>query len=209
MQTNGHINGHTNGHTDRHTSGRAPEYDAIVIGSGTAGATIARELTRRKKKVLILERGGNTPLKEKLSTVAAIADQVKVGDGRLQTTRALTTGGTTSLYFGVAHDPRLDVFQGLGIDLSAELREVRRELPIAPLPDELITEQGRRLQDTAISLGHDWQKNDMLVDQSKCKAGYSYDAKWKARSFVDEALQNGASLVNRANVQQILVNNKQ
>ena len=32
---------------------KGPEYDAIVVGSGTCGATIARELSKQKKKVLI------------------------------------------------------------------------------------------------------------------------------------------------------------
>ena len=32
-------------------------YDCIVVGSGTAGAVIARELSGRGQKVLILERG--------------------------------------------------------------------------------------------------------------------------------------------------------
>jgi choline dehydrogenase-like flavoprotein len=30
-------------------------FDAIVVGTGPGGATVARELGRRKKKVLVLE----------------------------------------------------------------------------------------------------------------------------------------------------------
>ncbi len=37
-------------------------YDAIVIGSGPGGATIARDLTRQGKRVLILERGHGNPI---------------------------------------------------------------------------------------------------------------------------------------------------
>ena len=39
------------------------EYDVIVVGSGPGGATVAKELSRHNKKVLILEWGGNAPLK--------------------------------------------------------------------------------------------------------------------------------------------------
>ena len=39
------------------------QFDAIIVGSGPGGATVARELTRRNKKVLILEWGSNAPIK--------------------------------------------------------------------------------------------------------------------------------------------------
>ena len=39
------------------------EYDVIVVGSGPGGATVANELSKQNKKVLILEWGNNIPLK--------------------------------------------------------------------------------------------------------------------------------------------------
>lgn len=180
------------------------EFDAIVIGSGTAGATVARELSRQKKKVLILERGGNGPLKESLMGFATISDEVKLGD-KLTTIRALTTGGSSSLYFGVVNYPPMDDFRALGLDISSELEEVKKELPIAPLRDQLIGAQAARLQESATALGHSWHKHDMLVDQAKCAGGYSYEAKWKARTYVDDAVRDGATLVNRATVGKVIV----
>ncbi|MFW6415508.1 MAG: NAD(P)-binding protein, partial [Thermodesulfobacteriota bacterium] len=38
------------------------EYDAIVVGSGPGGATVARELTRNSQKVLLLEWGDYNPV---------------------------------------------------------------------------------------------------------------------------------------------------
>ena len=37
-------------------------YDAIVVGSGPGGATVAKELSVKGKKVLLLEWGDNNPL---------------------------------------------------------------------------------------------------------------------------------------------------
>lgn len=191
-------------------SSECDEFDAIIVGSGTCGATIARELGRQKKKVLILERGGNTALKETLGTVAAIGDQVLLGEDTerrrpIATMRALTTGGSTGLYFALATDPPLETFRALGIDLSDEIETVRKELPIAPLPDELLSTQAKRLRDSAVALGHAWTKRDLFVDASKCTSSYSYEAKWKARTYVDDALASGATLINRATVNKVLV----
>lgn len=182
------------------------EFDAIIIGSGTCGATIARELSYKKKKVLILERGANSPLKESFFGIASIADQVSL-NGKVKAMRAITTGGSTALYFGVAMLPPIDTFKALGIDLSKELEEVQKEVPLAELPDELLGEQAKVLRDSALELGFDWKKNLMLIDQSKCTSGYSYEAKWKAKSFVDEAIQEGATLINQATVLKVIVEN--
>jgi len=184
---------------------RENEFDAIVVGSGTCGATIARELSKKRKKVLILERGTNVTLKESALGIASIADEVAVGNN-MKAMRAITTGGSTSLYFAVASLPPLDSFKSLGIDLSDELKQVQQELPIATLPDDLLSAQSMRLRESALALGYAWKKNLMMIDQSKCTGGYCYDAKWKAKSYVQEALKGGAKLINRATVRKVLVN---
>ena len=43
-------------------AGVTESFDAIVVGSGPGGAAVARELSRRGWKVLILERGGKAPV---------------------------------------------------------------------------------------------------------------------------------------------------
>jgi hypothetical protein len=184
------------------------EFDAIVVGSGPSGATIARELSKRRKRVLILERGDNAPLKEGLFATASILNAVSVSDN-LATTRAFTTGGTTAIYFAVADFPPVDIFLSIGIDISRELEEAKRELPLAVLPDELLGAQAIRVRESAIELGYPWKKNTMLVDLSKCASGYAYEAKWNARSYVREAVEDGATLITRARVLKVLVEKKQ
>jgi hypothetical protein len=93
----------------------------------------------------------------------------------------------------------------LGVDLSAELEETRRELPIAELPDEFLPPQSILIRDSARALGYAFKKNPMLVDQSKCTQGaYSYAAKWKARSYLTEASERGATLITRATVRCVI-----
>lgn len=184
-------------------SGR--EYDVIIVGSGTCGATLARELTRRNKKVLILEQGRDSVLRESFGSMAAITKEYSVGDD-LKAATAATVGGSTSLYFGVCKLPTADTYSSLGIDLSAEVAEAKRELPIAELPDEFLSPQSLVLRKSAAELGYKFKKNLMLVDASKCASGeYSYDARWKAKAYVEEAVDFGATLITQATVTRVLV----
>lgn len=180
------------------------EVDAIVVGSGPGGATVARELSKRGKSVLILERGGNAPLKNTLLATASILNAVSVNDTMVMG-RALTTGGTTAVYMAATAPPPLDTFRSLGIDLSEALADAQRELPLADLPDELLRPQTIRLRESALALGYEWFADQALVDLSKCTSGYAYAAKWNARSYVQEAVENGATLINRARVLKVLV----
>jgi hypothetical protein len=183
------------------------EFDVIVVGSGTCGATIARELVKQNKKVLVLEKGANIPLKETFFGIAAIAKEVPVGDN-LNATTAFTVGGSTSIYFGVCKLPTSDTFAKLGIDLSEELEEVKRELPIAELRDEFLPPQSIVVRDSARELGYPMKKHPMLIDQSECAQGsYSYEAKWKAKNYIAEAIDKGASLISKAAVERVIVEN--
>jgi choline dehydrogenase-like flavoprotein len=184
------------------------EYDAIVIGSGPGGATVARELSKRKKRVLILERGGDASPKEGSPAIGSILNTVSVGDN-LATARAFTTGGTTAVYYAVADFPPLETFLSLGIDISNELEEAKRELPLVVLPDELFGAQAIRVRDSALELGYVWKKKTMLIDLSKCASGYNYEAKWNARRYALEAVAEGAALINRATVLKALIEKKQ
>jgi choline dehydrogenase-like flavoprotein len=186
------------------TSSNDHEFDAIVVGTGPAGATLARELTRKKKRVLILERGSDAPYRGGFLATASILNTVPIGD-TMATARAITTGGTSAVYFGVANDPPLEIFQALGIDLAPHLAEAKKELPLGVLPDQLLGAQAIRVRDSAAELGLPLTKNQMLIDQTKCPTGYAVAAKWNARTFVDEAVAGGATFISRAEVLKVLI----
>lgn len=182
------------------------EFDCIVVGSGPSGSTIARELSKRKKSVLILESGGQAPVKQDFLSMMSVYHAVSVGEN-LATANASTTGGSTTIYFAVAGFPSLDAFRSLGVDISKELEDAKRELPLSVLPENLIGEQTKVVRASALELGYVWDKNPMLIDQSKCESGYNFDAKWNARIYLDQAVEYGATLVTHARVQKVLVEN--
>ncbi|MET0962660.1 MAG: FAD-dependent oxidoreductase [Noviherbaspirillum sp.] len=195
-------------------------YDAVIVGSGPAGAVVARDLARRKLRVLILEQGSAAPLKGTLRQMAAIAAVPGKGvffslDGSLLV-RGVTAGGSSAINFATAMAPPMPLFAKYGVDLQPALEELRRELPMAPLPDQLIGPMAARIMQGAKALGHDWHKLDKMIFPDKCRAacwrcayGCPFGAKWTARTMLDEAVEHGAQLVPGARAQRVITRDGQ
>jgi choline dehydrogenase-like flavoprotein len=195
-------------------------YDVIVAGTGPGGATVARELTNRGKKVLMLEWGPYEPIRG--SALQAAYQLAFPGKGMLITNKALalvrgiTTGGSSVFYYETAFQPPLDLLKKYGVDVEAEVAEARAELPIAPLSDDLMGPMAKRLMQSGQELGFDWQKLPKYIYQDKCRPdcwrcqyGCPYGAKWGARMYVEEALEKGAELIARAKVNRVITDGRQ
>lgn len=195
------------------------EFDAIVCGSGPGGATVARELSRKGKKVLILEWGDNDPVKGTFTQTIPRAfipgKSLLITPELLLMVRAITTGGSSLLYCATAFDPPVDMLKSCGVDISQEVDEVKHDVPIAPLSDELMGEGPRLFLKSAVELGYDCNKLNKFIYQDKCKPkcqlssyGCPHGAKWTARNFVDEALEHGAKMINFAKVEKVIIDNR-
>ncbi len=194
------------------------QYDVIVAGSGPGGASTARELARRGKRVLILEQGSASPVAGTLSQMARFAAVPGKGaflhrDASLLV-QGINAGGSSTVNFATAADPPAALFAAHGIDLSEQLRALRAELPIGPLPDALIGPAATRLMAGARSLGLDWRKLDKMIRPQLCRAGCwrcvygcPFGAKWTARDFIDEAASHGATLLDHARVSRVIIDN--
>jgi len=75
-----------------------PEYDLCIIGSGPAGATVARELGGRGLRIAVLESGGRrpSPLGDRLRRVKSEGLQVK------EHSRERTLGGASTTWAGLS-----------------------------------------------------------------------------------------------------------
>lgn len=192
--------------------------DVVVVGSGPGGASVAQDLAKHGKKVVILERGKSYKrVGSTLTTLFMIDRQsllfpkegVRVG-------RALTTGGSSVIYCGTAVLPPKWIAEKYKIDLSEFVEAARQEIGIKPLPDKLIGAASRRIMEAARDLGFNWNPMDKFIDAEKCDLkcpncmlGCTKGAKWTARNYVQEAVDKGATLLNQALVQEVLVENKQ
>lgn len=193
-------------------------YDAIVVGSGPGGASVARELARRSLSVLVLEQGSAAPVAGTLKQMAAIAAVPGKGafihrDASLLV-QGITVGGSSTINFATAAPPPLDMFAAYGVDLAPALESLRAELPIAPLPDSLIGPMAARIMQSALAIGLDWHKLDKMIRPQICRTGCwrcvygcPFGAKWTARDFIDEARLEGAHLIDAARATRIILRN--
>ena len=181
-------------------------YDYLIIGTGSAGATLARELSARGRRVLMIERGEHRALKETLWESVSILNEVKVAP-KLKDPRVFAAGGSTAMYLAVADDPPVEAFRAVGIDIRPDYAAAQQELPLAVTPDDMLSPQALRLRDAAIGQGLAWTKNRMLIDHERCRGAYDYAAKWKALAFVEDAIRSGARLQCEAIVERILTEN--
>ena len=195
------------------------KYDAIVVGTGPGGATVAREMTNAGKKVLMLDWGSNAPIKgsnaQAFGYIGTPYKSLYFINSGLGLVRAITVGGSSVVYYATAWEPPFEFWDKYGIDLRGEAAEVKKDVPIGPLKDELIGPSAKMIAKSALDLGYNWQKLNKFVYQDKCRSacdkcdlGCPYGAKWSSRMFVEEATAKGAELLDLAHVTRVIVENK-
>ncbi|MFP4039336.1 MAG: GMC family oxidoreductase N-terminal domain-containing protein [Desulfosudaceae bacterium] len=194
--------------------------EVVVVGSGPGGATVARELTRAGRKVIILERGGHNRPRGRMHTFIKSMGGYFGSPGRgllltpdlLMMVRAITVGGTTMFYTATAWDPPYEKWRSFGVDLSREETEkIKQELKISPLPDDWIGPAASGIMSSALELGYDWHKLHKFIDTSReridCMDTYCGDrhgTKWEAYQWIMTAVDEGARLMPRMYCDEIM-----
>lgn len=190
-------------------------YDVIVVGSGPGGATVSKEISNIEGKVLILEWGDNNPLTgsfwQGARSLLIPGKSLLITPQLLSLVRGITTGGSTIHYYATCFTVPFKMLERYGINIKDEVKELRNELPIAPLKDEMVGPMARRIMNSALDLGYDWKKLDKIIYQDRWKPEYAFGhngdphrMKWSARMYIEEAVNNGANLINNAKVIRVL-----
>jgi len=191
------------------------EFDAIVVGTGPGGGSVARDLTKYGKKVLILERGDYEPTRGNVTQMLKRGwipvTKMPITTRGALVPRGITTGGTSNLYTATAYEPPFEILEKYGVDIREEIAALRAELPIGPIRDDLMNPAARLFMQSARDLGHDCKKLDKFIYQDNCLRncescvfGCPNDAKWNSRYLVDEAVENGATIFNHAHVKRVI-----
>ncbi len=196
-------------------------YDVIVIGTGAGGATVAKDLSIKGRKVLILEKG--TKQKDgsyvshmktkKIHLKNHLSDEDKKKYEFLTYPLDLTNieeiGGTTTSSIGNAcfscsgcySNSIMQQFEDKKLDIFEELLEASGELNVTYFPKKLWGHSTQLIAKAGEELGYVVEPMPKFINFEKCRLcgkcvnGCVFDAKWDATYFVKEALEYGADLI--------------
>lgn len=193
----------------------------LIVGSGAGGATLARELSKRGREVLVIEKGRHE------KKVGTVNDAVRFYDGNRLTWMPLKTkegvtvwrtfmaGGTTVVSCGNGVRSLERELAAHGIGLEAEFAEAEQETAVAPIDERLISDGSRSLMAAARDLGYQMALMPKFIDPVKCKAcaqcvvGCAAGAKWTAIEYLVEASRLGAEVMYETAVNEVVVENGQ
>lgn len=200
----------------------------IVVGSGPGGASVARQLARAGRKVILLERGRDergkfyygTYLGPILYTDRSTFLYSKEG---LNIIRPLMVGGATSMYCGSAALPPAWLLDKYHVDIRSQVQETIQEIGIAALPPQARGAASTRLAEAAIGLGYKWEpllkfmrspKQSTAAEGVECRGancmlGCRCGAKWNAGEWVDQAVAAGCELITQARVDELVIEHQQ
>ncbi|MCI5867606.1 MAG: GMC family oxidoreductase N-terminal domain-containing protein [Methanosphaera sp.] len=178
----------------------------IIIGAGTGGLSVAKELSKNKDaEVLIIEKG---PL-------ADTKDAYKYYDtwdrNEMEIIKTTLVGGSSTVIAGNFIPSFVEELKKYDIDITKQLDELKDELKIAPMPESHIGDADHILQKAAEELGFDMQPMPKAIDATKCKQcgkcawGCPHGAKWSSLEDLKIAQQNGAKLITDEEVVKLLV----
>lgn len=194
----------------------ARSYDHIVVGSGPGGAAVARDLTASGERVLIAEWGDEAPVTGTFQQAGA--ELLNPGrslfvDNDVVVLRGVTVGGSSIYYYATATEPPYEIFDRHGVDLREAIAAARADLPVARFDPALIGTKATAIQDAAQRLGYDWHPLEKLVYEDRYESNQPmgfygapvFEAKWNARLWIDEAVDDGAELLTGVRVEQVLI----
>jgi len=198
---------------------RHERHDVLIVGSGAGGATLARELTKRGKAVLVVERGVYATKLGSFRNILPhfdanpITRTPKKSKEGVILWRTRMAGGSTIVSCGNATRCLEAELSDFGITLDREFAEAEAEMGAAPIDEGLLSDGSRRIAEAAHALGYEMEPMPKFIDPVQCKKcgqcvmGCPSGAKWAATRYLDEAIAGEADIVYETSVERVLVEN--
>jgi choline dehydrogenase-like flavoprotein len=201
----------------------------LVIGTGAAGAMVARHLALTGNEVRVMEAGQPfKPLTRKIMHAGPLRRVGLLGSertisrffpymrttrsGEVVTVRGLCAGGCTVLSCGNMV-PSERGLREIGLDLGPEFQEIGSMLPICTIPRERWRPTTRDMFDVAARMGLSPSPTPKAVDPRKCvgcgmcELGCSTGARWDSRVWLNDAVKLGTEVLFDQQVGQVIVEN--
>jgi choline dehydrogenase-like flavoprotein len=187
------------------------KYEFTIIGSGAGGATLARELSKKGKQVLVVERGGHD--KRGSFEDFLVGLDVPTSQEGVSVYRKIMAGGSTVVSAGCGIRSLEEELSGFGISLDQEFEEAEQDTGVSLLDTKFISEGCEKIMWASKELGYQMEPMPKFVDTEKCKkcgmcvCGCARGAKWTALDYLQEASEAGVEILYETTVEQVTVQN--
>jgi choline dehydrogenase-like flavoprotein len=196
------------------------KYEFVIVGSGAGGATLAKQLARKGKQVLVVERG---KYEEKIGTIRGnrrYYDMDKLTRTSFAKSRegvillrTFMAGGSTVVSCGNGVRCLEEELSHLGINLEKEFDEAEGEMQISPIPEAVLSVGSKRIMWASAELGYKMELMPKFIDSMTCRMcgdcawGCIAGAKWTALDYLKEASQAGAEVLYNTRIEQVIFQN--
>lgn len=190
------------------------EYDYIIVGAGLCGLVLAKELSQKNKKVLILERGGFVSRLGTAFYTPFFYDKMALLKSRqgVNIHRFFGVGGTSIVSCGNAVEFTREEYNRIGIDFSEQMDAAKKESHVKEGGLQ-IGRVSARIMDAANRLGYNmkpmpkFSMTDRCASCGNCVLGCGYDSKWTSRECLKDIDLKQNKLVTNFCVKKILHTN--
>lgn len=190
--------------------------DIVVIGSGAGGASVAKELAKQGRDVLVLEKGKLVHKVGKQREALKYYDRFALRSSieGFFVYSAIMGGGTTNISCGNGMPVLAEELKDLGIDLSSEFEETEKEIGVKPISEKLIGKGSRLIMDIGNEMGLEMKPMPKYVNASKCVScglcvlGCKRGAKWTTMDYIRQMHEFGGKIFYNTDVRRIAIKGK-
>ena len=190
------------------------EYDYIIVGAGHCGLVLAKELCKKNKRVLILEKGGFINAMGSVWPAALFYDKMALAASRQGVTiyRAFGVGGTGVVGCGNAVEFTDEEYERLGLPIKEFIPEAKKE---GCVRDEGLTigPASKRIMEEANKLGYDMRPMPKFSSTGKCTTcggcvvGCKYGMKWSSKNCLEGINRDRVDLITNFSVKKVISGN--